>query len=207
MLLLFSGGMYYSQNVGINTTNPEEKLHINGGFRTNELKLQAPFQKLTASENYSFLVKAPSPNNKITSATSLFDLQNAPAPLNFIQYKITAYSGDRDWINKYNTKINASKYVVVISSFGYNLSVYLQGNSATNPETPVPQIYAFEEGGTWRLKADYDGFKPYVTTSTPQGVWTLNLVVFDKAYATTKSHTINLNGQTSGSANNHLTNN
>ena len=192
-----------SGNVGINTNNPQAKLHVNGNFQSDRVVLGSTFTKLINNENYSFLIKSPAPENKITSYNSLFDTENAPAPLNLIQYKITTSSSDKDWINRFDTKINANKYVVVIASFGFNLPVS-SSSSDLSPYYPVHQIYAQIDSttNTWILKADYDSFRP---NGSGDGVWTLNLLVFDRAYANLMSTVnVNLNSNTTGSANSAL---
>jgi hypothetical protein len=64
----------------------------------------------------------------------------------------------------------------------------------------MPQIFAFSSGGTWKLKADYQGFSD---SSFPTGEWTLNLLVFDRSYAKEFNSTQNLGAtatSTTGSA-------
>ena len=186
----------YAQNspigkVGINTKNPEEKLHVNGNMKTKGVQLENPYSKLGAAEGYSFLIKSPAPNNRITSYNQTF-LPQSPAPLNLIQFKISCDTDDNDWVNQFDTKISATKFNVIISSYGYNLPTY----NSNDRMTPVPQIYAFVPAGktTWHLKADYESFTPKNTTT--RGIWTLNLVVFDKAYASTLTKDVDMNGQT-----------
>ncbi|MCW3160217.1 hypothetical protein [Chryseobacterium oryctis] len=183
-------------NVGINTPNPEEKLHINGNLQVDDLHIENDFSKLDTNEKYTFLIKSPSPDNKITSYNYLTDTQDTAATLNFIQFKIDTDDSDGDWINEFDTKINASKYIVVISSFGFNLPVF---NSSDTKYTPVPQIFAKinPTTNTWVLKADYDSFKPNETG----GQWTLNLLAFDRSQANLMAHVnVNMNNNETKSA-------
>ena len=189
-------GMFYSQtqysgNVGINTTKPEQKLHVNGGFRTDNLIIKENFTLLDKDEDYTFLVK--SKENKITSYNTIAT-EHSTAPLNLIQFKIKTDSSDRDWVNEFDTKINSDKYFVIISSFGFNLPV-----SGDAGKTPVPQIFAQikESTKTWILKADYDGFRP----NSGDGEWTLNLLVFDRKSSLLVQHNdIDMAGNSTGSA-------
>ena len=193
----------YSNRVGINTIEPEEKLHIKGSMKTKGMELSIPFTYLGAAETYSFLIKSPAPENKVTSYNQTF-FPTSPAPLNLIQYKIKCDTRDNDWVKEFDTLINSDKFMVIISSYGYNQSTY---NGDANI-TPVPQIYAYkkEENGkkTWALKADYEGFEP--STNSLQGEWTLNLIVFDVAYTKNYALTATVNSSGTGSASQSLIN-
>ncbi|MBB6369116.1 hypothetical protein [Chryseobacterium shigense] len=183
-----------SGNIGINTSNPEKELTVNGTMKTSGMTIKDPLEKLGADENYSFLIKSPAPQNKITSYNDSF-VPTTPAPINLIQFKISCDPSNKDWVDEYDTKINAGKFLVVLSSFGFTQPVY---TIMSKVATPVPQIFAYPKGGTWRLKADYAGFKP--ADSLPAGIWTLNLLVFDKAYTKQFNNTQNLSGSANGSA-------
>lgn len=180
--------------VGINTPNPEKELSVNGTMKTSGIVLKSPLEKLGKDENYTFIIKSPAPENKITAYNDSF-VPNSPAPINLIQFKITCDPTDKDWVNQFDTKINSSKFLVVISSFGFTQAVRTY---SADWLTPVPQIFAFSSGGTWKLKADYQGFAP--DSSFPTGVWTLNLLVFDKAYAKQMNTIQDLGSATTGSA-------
>lgn len=186
----------YSGRVGINTNQPQEKLHIKGNLKTKGSKIDDAFTKLGAAEEYSFLIKSPAPANRITSYNQTF-LPQSPAPLNLIQFKITCHSDDKDWVKQYDTKISASKYSAIIASYGFNLGVS-NSNGLSNYMTPTPQIYAFVPTGksTWHLKADYESFRPTSSSYTSGGVWTLNLIVFDKSYAKESTEVFDMNGAT-----------
>jgi hypothetical protein len=177
MVLLTSAVVFTNAQVGINTKTPEKELSVNGTMKTSGMYLKDPIEKLGASENYTFLIKSPVPENKITAYNDSF-VPNSPAPINLIQFKITCDASDKDWVNEYDTKINSNKFLVVVSSFGFTQPVR---TFSADWLTPVPQIYAYYTAGTWKVKADYQGFAP--DNSFPAGVWTLNLLVFDRAYA------------------------
>lgn len=140
--LLLAYNLFNAQygNFGINTDEPEEKLHVNGSLKADQIDFDTKLGKLTSTEPYTFLIKESASSNKITTYDSFFD--SGRFPLNFIQFEINTDNSDRDWINEYDTDINAEKYIVVISSFGFNLPV---GNSADRTVTPIPQIYAYKK--------------------------------------------------------------
>ncbi|MCT2562435.1 hypothetical protein [Chryseobacterium herbae] len=180
--------------VGINTSKPEKDLTVNGTMKTSGIVFKNPLEKLGADENYTFVIKSPAPENKITAYNDTF-VPNSPAPINLIQFKITCDPSDKDWVNQFDTKINSNKFLVVISSFGFTQAVRTY---SADWLTPVPQIFAYSSGGTWKLKADYQGFAP--DNSFPTGEWTLNLLVFDKAYAKELNTTQDLGASTTGAA-------
>nr|WP_315026155.1 hypothetical protein [uncultured Chryseobacterium sp.] len=192
VLLLATVGA--NAQVGINTTKPEKELTVNGTMKTSGIVLKTPMEKLGASENYTFIIKSPAPENKITAYNDSF-VPNSPAPINLVQFKITCDPSDKDWVNQFDTKINSNKFLVVISSFGFTQSTRTYTSDWV---TPVPQIFAYSAGGTWKLKADYQGFSP--DASLPTGVWTLNLLVFDRSYAKDFNSTQDLKASTTGAA-------
>lgn len=192
MALVVSAVLMNAQ-VGINTAKPEKELTVNGTMKTSGMVFKKPMEKLGADENYTFIIKSPAPENKITAYNDSF-VSNSPAPINLIQFKIACDPSDKDWVNQFDTRINAQKFFVVISSFGFTQPV----RSSTDWVTPVPQIYAYPTAGTWKLKADYQGFSP--ASTLPTGEWTLNLLVFDRSYAKDVNSTQDLKASSTGAA-------
>lgn len=209
-MLLFSVCAVSAQsgNVGINTANPEQKLHVNGTMKARDIILDlnasaSQIAELSPGENYSFLLKSTSAN-RITT----YNVQSVgggptntfPAPFGIIQYNITTDNTDKDWVNAFNTKINASKYVLIVNSFNFNLPVVMSGGSAASRRlAPVAQVYTYEQGGTWWIKADYNGFAPPSNTAVA-GLWNVSLMIFDKTFARNKPVTVNFAGATTGAA-------
>lgn len=210
LLLLISAYALSAQtgNVGINTDNPEEKLHVNGTMKVKDLILDlnstaSQIPELSPGENYSFLLKSTSANRITTynvQSTGGTPTNTFPAPFGIIQYNIKTDNADKDWVNAYDTRINASKYVLIVNSFNFNLPVVLNSTSVESRRLgPVAQVYTYEQGGTWWIKADYNGFAPPSTTTT-QGLWNVSLMIFDKTFARNKVVTVDLNGATTGAA-------
>jgi len=194
MLLLTGAVAFANAQVGINTATPEKELTVNGTMKTSGMVFKKPMEKLGADENYTFVIKSPAPENKITAYNDSF-VPNSPAPINIIQFKITCDPSDKDWVNQFDTKINSKKFLVVISSFGFTQPTRTY---SADWLTPVPQIFAYSSGGTWKLKADYQGFSP--DSSLPTGEWTLNLLVYDRSYAKEFNTTQDLKASTTGAA-------
>ena len=122
-----------------------------------------------------------------------------PSPFGVIGFNITTDSNDKDWVNEYDTKINASKYIAILNDFNFNLPVI---NDASRKISPVAQVFTYEKNGTWWIKADYQGFLP--PTSTTTGLWGIRLMVFDKTFAKTFTQNVNFNGASTGAATNAL---
>ncbi|MBV8328084.1 hypothetical protein [Chryseobacterium sp.] len=193
-LILMGAAVFSYAQVGINTPTPEKELTVNGTMKTKGIVFKKPMEKLGASENYTFIIKSPAPENKITAYNDTF-VPNSPAPINIVQFKITCDPSDKDWVNQFDTKINSNKFLVVISSFGFTQPIRTY---SADWLTPVPQIFAYSSGGTWKLKADYQGFSP--DSALPTGVWTLNLLVYDRSYAKEVNSTQDLKSGTTGAA-------
>lgn len=194
MVLLIGSAVLMSAQVGINTAKPEKELTVNGTMKTSGIVFKKSMEKLGADENYTFIIKSPAPENKITAYNDSF-VPNSPAPINIIQFKIACDPADKDWVREFDTKINSNKFLVVISSFGFTQPVR---TSSGDWLTPVPQIFAYSTGGTWKLKADYEGFSP--PSTLPTGEWTLNLLVYDRSYAKEFNSAQDLKSSTTGAA-------
>lgn len=194
MILSLGSAVFINAQVGINTAKPEKELTVNGTMKTSGIVFKKPMEKLGADENYTFIIKSPAPENKITAYNDSF-VPNSPAPINIIQFKIACDPSDKDWVREFDTKINSKKFLVVISSFGFTQPV--RTNTA-DWLTPVLQIFAYSTNGTWKLKADYEGFTP--TSNLPTGEWTLNLLVYDRSYAKEFNSTQDLRSSTTGAA-------
>ena len=143
LLSLFSYAQNHTGNVGINTDEPIEKLHVNGTMQVDDIKFDEPLVDLGPSEEYTFLVKDKS-TQKIQTYNTLFNSDgNNTAPLNLIQFKIKTDNSDSDWVNKFDTKINSEKYVAIVSSFGFNTGVEGSENYG-----PLHQIYTYANTST-----------------------------------------------------------
>lgn len=196
----------YSGKVGINTNKPEQALHVNGTMKATDLILdQSPYAskipELTASENYSFLLKSTLQHRITTYNVQSTSSNNFPAPFGVIRFDITTDPGDKDWVKEYDTKISTTKYIAILNSFNFNLPVVHSSSNTTalRKLAPVAQVFTYIKNGTWWIKADYHGFAP-PTSSSGNGLWNINLMVFDKTFARTFSPVVNLNGAITGAA-------
>ena len=91
--------------------------------------------------------------------------------VNIIKYAARAWG---DWIANLNTNIDSDRYDMSVLS-----AVLLGAEIDFNHTGPgeVPKISAFEEGKTWRIKADFDSFS---TKDGRNGTWVFYVMVTPK---------------------------
>ena len=91
--------------------------------------------------------------------------------VNIIKYAARAWG---DWIANLNTNIDSERYDMSVLS-----AVLLGAEIDFNHTGPgeVPKISAFEEGKTWRIKADFDSFN---TKDGRNGTWVFYVMVTPK---------------------------
>ena len=91
--------------------------------------------------------------------------------VNIIKYAARAFG---DWIDNLNTNIDSEKYDMAV------LSAVLLGADMEFGDNPgpgqVPTIKRTSEGGTWRIKADFDGY----STKKGNGTWVFYVMVTPK---------------------------
>lgn len=91
--------------------------------------------------------------------------------VNIIKYAARAWG---DWIANLNTNIDSDRYDMSV------LSAVLLGADMAFGDNPgpgqVPTISTFEEGKTWRIKADFDGY----STKQGNGTWVFYVMVTPK---------------------------
>jgi hypothetical protein len=104
-------------------------------------------------------------------------------PMNYLQYVITTAEGD--WIRNFNTRIPVSEYTLIVvgSSFknGSTAPAALKLSTSVGQQlgTFSPQeVLAFEQGGTWRLKADYIDSNP---GDGENGTWTIYCIAINNS--------------------------
>lgn len=190
----------YHNNVGINTDQPEQRLHVKGSMKAKDLLLDQntnlqTIPSLGPTENYSFLLKSRSAKRITTYNVQSSGGNSFPAPFGVIGFTISTDPNDKDWVNEYDTRINATKYIAVLNYFNFNLPVVV---GSSKKISPAAQVFTYEKDGTWWIKADYHGFAPPANSSN--GVWDINLMVFDKTFAKSFTTNVDFNGNTTGVA-------
>jgi len=181
-LLCFSflSGLAQVKGVGINMNTPSATLDVNGN-----LKIRTTDAVSNSFNNVSPLVI----DNNSKELKIVQSSTGNTFAINYIIYHLNHVN--RDWVNNFDTKINTTDYaVVVVGSYFTETLVATEGSF--NPL----DIYAFEEGGTWRIKADY-----YYGASTGNGSWAVYCLIINKSILKMLPLvSINMNGSQTGSA-------
>lgn len=166
--------------VGIGTISPTTKVDIAGNLRIGNTSGSA------GSSNVSSLVRDNTTGEVKVSTSSTGNT----FPINYITYTLSNVNGD--YISNYDTQINDTEYTVAVigSSFSSPLAVN------TNQYYPL-NVFAFKQGNTWRLTADYRGG----STVSGNGDWVLYCIIINNSLIKTlNSVSQNLGGQSTASA-------
>lgn len=180
-MVVTSGG-----RVGIGTINPTAQLQTTGNMILGAATLT------NGTAGYSTMVR----NNTTGELRVATSSSGNAFVFNNVVYQINNVSGD--FINDFNTNVNSTQYTVIItgSSFitanGGGLS-----NSSTGTFSPK-NIYAYSNGGTWHLSADYRGGN---TADSVNGSWTIYCLVINNTFMNSLGTvTSNLGGSSNGAA-------
>lgn len=138
--------------VGIKTDKPTETLDVNGKTHTNSLYLRNPGEPTMTGG--SFLATS-------ENAMQLYDPnQESSGLFNYIKLSLTGVSGEG--ITDYNTKIDASNFLVVLHNYSFrlnngNTNVMLDyaDNGINDNKQGSPDVVAFKSNGTWHIRAKF----------------------------------------------------
>lgn len=141
-----------SKRVGINTMTPAETLDVNGKSYTNSLYLRNPGEPTMAGG--SFLATS-------ENALQLYDPTLESSGLfNYIKLTLTGVSALG--VTDYDTKIDASNFLVAVHNYSFMLSdgtTYVAldygDNGVNDNKQGVPEVVAFRSNGTWHIKARF----------------------------------------------------
>lgn len=176
ILSIFStyiSGLLLSQNVGVKTPSPTERLDINGTMAIGT-SVYVDQNTYTANAN-GFDVIAVDPestivNGKVVKVETLF------TPIIVQPYSITNIY--RDDLNNLDLQIPSDKYMVAITNFEAVPTTVngTEPNNGVHSTTDVKGhfvIRAFQSGGTWRVNIGY----PTLNTQYTSGRYTYNFDV------------------------------
>lgn len=138
--------------VGIKTDKPTETLDVNGKTHTNSLYLRNPGEPTMTGG--SFLATS-------ENAMQLYDPnQESSGLFNYIKLSLTGVSGEG--ITDYDTKIDASSFLVVLHNYSFrlnngNTNVMLDyaDNGINDNKQGSPDVVAFKSNGTWHIRAKF----------------------------------------------------
>ncbi|PKA82607.1 hypothetical protein ATE92_0740 [Ulvibacter sp. MAR_2010_11] len=167
-LLLMSSALF--SQVGINTQNPRTMLEVAGDMNISSALEILDYSTLEEVESSTFLIQEA--DNSIKS----LDVSNPTGvALAYIQEYIIE-EPNLDWVKEFNTQIDATDYVVIVTSASFNQELDLTNNPGAADNASLPFASAFVKNGTWRLVADYP--QAANIDETTIGVWTISTLIF-----------------------------
>jgi len=171
-------------NVGINTITPRVKLDINGSYKSSKI-ITGTTPLVTAAEKQRYLLLNHSTlDNRIRRIDS--SQPGAPGLASIITYRLT--NVNRDWVENFNTKINATNYSLMVLSAFFDLD--LQGTNIAIPSFGVKNV-----NNEWVLYADYSELG-----ANANGTWNIVCAIYPNTYVKIfpEKGPINLNSTSTG---------
>lgn len=204
IIILLTGLCINAQEtkVGIKTANPTETLDVNGSSYTSSLYLRNPGEPDKTGGHFLATSK---------NTLDLYDPALESSGL-FNYIKLTISGVPSTGIQDYDTKIDASRFLVVVHNYSFQLSngstkVALDyGNNGINDNKQgSPNINTFRSNGTWHIRANFTDstLQNYVNPDGTYNNFKVDLYLMAYKYLITKQN-INDNtkdlGGTNGSA-------
>lgn len=201
ILLPLVSGMLFSQNVGIKTTTPTEKLEVNGSVAIGTSVYLNPNTYTSVPQGFDVLATDPQSatvNGKIMKVETLY------TPIIIQPYSISNVY--RDDLNDLNLQIPSDKYMVAITNFEAIPSTTnsSQPNNGIYSSTSLKSYFVirtFESGGTWHVNIGY----PTLSTQYASARYTYNfdIILLSKRFFKVLDPSVttyNLKGETTGDA-------
>ncbi|MEN2435070.1 hypothetical protein AAH994_06620 [Weeksellaceae bacterium A-14] len=150
----------YTGKVGINTSDPQETLDVNGYVYTDEIYLRNPGEPTMTGGKFM----ASSEDNS-SAATHLEVYPEYDGLFNYI--KLTLTNVPNTGVADFNTRIDADKYILVVHNYSFKIdnggtNVGLQHNdlSTIKGKQGSPEVMAFKgDDNKWHLKARFTDSK------------------------------------------------
>lgn len=158
IILFFTGLFLGAQHtkVGIKTANPTETLDVNGSSYTNSLYLRNPGEPDKTGGHFLATSK---------NTLDLYDPTLESSGL-FNYIKLTISGVPATGITDYDTKIDATKFLVVVHNYSFQLNngsteVALDygSNGINDNKQGSPNVNTFKSNGTWHIRANFTNSK------------------------------------------------
>ncbi|MBB4805513.1 hypothetical protein HNP38_000785 [Chryseobacterium defluvii] len=228
LLLVFLVSFTANSQIGINTTNPQAILHIDGAKDNPATGAPSAIQQsndlaVTSAGRVGIGTIIPTAQlqttgNMILGTTELSDgtpgfgmivRSNATGELrtassnngNIFMFNSITYQLNNvsgDYVNDFNTNINSTQYTLIIVGNSFTPSDGI-GLQNSNSGTFSPEnVFAFRAGNTWHLSLDYRGAN---ITNSINGSWTIQCIVISNTFVNSLGTiTSNAGGSANGSA-------
>ena len=186
----------YAQ-VGINTTSPRTELEVAGNMKISDSIEINQINALMDLDTSTFLIQ----DNQQFIKT--LDVSNpVGAALGYIQVYVIE-NPNLDWVLDFDTKVNASEYVLNTISAHFNRELIMNTNQGKN--SSIPYSSAFIKDGTWHIIADYPVANNKNTSEI--GTWTITTLIYSKDLSKQFGTVdIQMNNGSTGSATNPIIN-
>ncbi|KUJ54350.1 autotransporter outer membrane beta-barrel domain-containing protein [Chryseobacterium aquaticum] len=189
----FVMSIFHNGKIGVGNTDPTEQFDVNGNVRFRNV----PSSSSVASGESIMVLQADGTAKKV----ELSALQQSLSKFYFLNYSLNDPQGD--FISNFDTRIPVANYEVAVIGFSTTHRSTANGafinNNATAGLFQSPDIFAFEENGTWRLRADM----PNATTtySQPNFSWIIRVIVISKNQSVSlPTQVFNFGGSSTGAA-------
>ncbi|HEY4540386.1 MAG TPA: hypothetical protein VIG94_10300 [Faecalibacter sp.] len=161
----------YSQ-VGINTEVPRGILEVNGDIIANDYVFPKNLESVNdeIKDLYYLLVQSQDETKNI----QLLDIEDSKSPGIAALVTFRLHKPDGDWIQSFNTKIDATKYALVV------LSGYFTHNVGSGSNNALPGIGAYIKENVWYINADYPSLNNLETTE--EYAWIIRCSIYHKNY-------------------------
>ncbi|MCC3216369.1 hypothetical protein LIV57_13945 [Chryseobacterium sp. X308] len=200
--------------VGINTPDNSALLDLNAankGLLLPRVSLSSPSDASTVPSPATGLMVYNNNTAMSPQGTGVYYNGGTPAapnwgkigPVSKMYFKYYTFTNPNgDFISNFDTKIPVSSYTAIVVGFDTNnhgsTTAGFKGNGSTNFDFQVPDIYTFQQNGTWRIYADVPNA---TTTSGSSFVWGVRLLIISNEQMTILSDGgYNLGGTSVGAA-------
>ncbi len=179
--------------VGIGTTNARKTLEVAGDMLITGNMEIGLYNPLKDGDTSTFLIQ------ESDASIKSVDVSNPTGvALAYIQEYLIV-NPNLDWVKNFDTGIDATEFVVIVTSASYDLELDLTEVSGDEENFSIPYIATFVQAGTWRIIADYP--QAANIDETAIGTWIISTLIFSsdlsKQFGTID---IPMSGSTSGSA-------